>query len=58
MNFRYMEQMETLGKVVKKGSMLSPQAHHRTYVLVVVFKLGKKFLIDVFALVFGKDYVF
>lgn len=58
MDFGYMEELEAFGKVVQEGCMLSPQAHHCAYVLVVVLELWKKFLVDVFSLVFWKDNVF
>ena len=51
-DFRDMEETETFGKVVQEGRMLSPQAHHCAYVLVVVLELWKKFLVDVFSLEF------
>ena len=58
MDFRYMEEVEAFGKVVQEGCVLSPEAHHCAYVLVVILELWKKFLVDVFPLVLREDNVF
>ena len=53
-----MEEVEAFGKVVQEGCVLSPEAHHCAYVLVVILELWKKFLVDVFPLVLREDNVF
>ena len=58
MDFRYMEEVEAFGKVVQEGCVLSPEAHHCAYVLVVILELWKKFLVDEFEFVFWEDNIF
>ena len=48
------EKMQTLGEVVQKRSVLTPQAHHGANVLVVVLQFWQQLLVNKLAFVFRK----